>query len=450
MSIGSTGKRNRLYKPKHLVMRRIDDFYLALNPDVPNIMVMDDVGRDFFELCDGRLTRDEIVQRILEENDGKVSKEELTEFINVMHKAKFLFLRTPAAPRRVKGTFEKLDRLYLHLTRACNLNCRHCYLEAGNSLENELTITEALGVIDEFAQLGGEQLILTGGEPLLRRKLLHEIIRHAGEVGIKVIFVETNGTLICDADIDIFGKYNVDVGVSLDGATKESHDYIRGSGNYEKTIAAIQKLSREGIKVKIGATLMKTNINEAERIIYLAKDLSADSISFNIVKGIGNATANKNLSLTSEEALSATSAMWKTAKDLGVATYLEDRFKMLEKLTRSEMCGAGTSLLAVSSNGDIYPCNMLFGLNEFKAGNIREQRLEEIWKNSKATKMFLNLSVLDIEGCQDCAVEFICANCPAEIYREHGNFGKKSSYCAFYEGTCWILIEELARKMWKD
>ena len=442
--------KKRLYKPKSLVMRRIDDFYLALNPDVPNIMVMDEIGKRFFELCDGTLTEDEIVETILREKKGEVSKEELAGFIAVMRNAKFLFLKTPPTPQKTGRNLDKLRRLYLHITRACNQSCKHCYLEAGYSLKNEITIAEALKLVGEFAQLGGQQLIITGGEPLLRRKMLYEVIKKAREAKIGGIFVETNGTLVSNEDVDFFKKYEVVIGVSLDGAVKESHDYIRGAGNFEKTICTIKKLVDERIKVRISATLMKSNLKDVEKIIYLAKDLGADSTSFNVVKKIGKAEAHTELLLSPEEAYSAVSTVWKTAKEVGVPTYLEDRFKMLEELTRADMCGVGTALLAVSSDGDVYPCNMLFEFEEFKAGNIREQHLEEIWRKSEAAKIFTNLSVLDIEGCGNCELKFICAICPVEIYKEYGSFNKKPSFCSFYKGTCWILIEELARKMWSE
>jgi radical SAM protein with 4Fe4S-binding SPASM domain len=280
--------------------------------------------------------------------------------------------------------------------------------------------------------------------------MLYEVIKKAREAKIGGIFVETNGTLVSNEDVDFFKKYEVVIGVSLDGAVKESHDYIRGAGNFEKTICTIKKLVDERIKVRISATLMKSNLKDVEKIIYLAKDLGADSTSFNVVKKIGKAEAHTELLLSPEEAYSAVSTVWKTAKEVGVPTYLEDRFKMLEELTRADMCGVGTALLAVSSDGDVYPCNMLFEFEEFKAGNIREQHLEEIWRKSEAAKIFTNLSVLDIEGCGNCELKFICAICPVEIYKEYGSFNKKPSFCSFYKGTCWILIEELARKMWSE
>lgn len=441
-------RKNCLYKPENLVVRKVNDFYLALNPDLPNIMVMDEVGKRFFELCDGNLTLDDVAEEILKERKGEVSRDELFSFVSSMLEANFLFLKPPLPPKKVERGFERLRQLYFHITKACNLRCKHCYVEAGKPLENELTSVETLRMIDNFAELGGEQLIITGGEPFLRREMLYEVFRKAREVGIEKIFVETNGTLISNKDVDICKKYDVELGVSLDGAVQKTNDYIRGMGNYEKTINTIKMLVNAGVKVAIGMTLMKPNIEEAEKMVYLAKDLGVNSLSFTILREVGMAEANRDLLLSFEEMYSAIVSMWRKAREVGVPTKLEDQFKSLEKLTKIDMCGVGKELLLVSSNGDVYPCNMFLEFKEFKAGNIREQRLEDIWKNSEVLNVFRHLSVLDIEGCKICELKFVCGICPADIYRNHKGFNKKSSLCPLYKRICWILIEELARKMW--
>jgi len=442
--------KNRLYKPKNLVLRKVDDFFLALNPDLPNIMVMDDIGKRFFELCESNIQAEDIVKEILKERRRGVSRKELYAFISSMIDANFLSLKPPLPPQKIYRRPEKLRRLCFHITRDCNLRCKHCYVEAGRPLENELTTAEALRIIDDFAQLGGEHLVITGGEPFQRRELLLEILGRAREARIDRIFVETNGTLISDKDVDIFKKHNIEVGVSLDGAVQETNDYVRGAGSFKKSIDAIKKLVRTGVTTKIGVTLMKPNMGEGEKMACLAKDLGVKSISFSVVSEMGRAKTNKNLSLNPEEIYSTLLAAWRKAREVGIASEYENQFKSLENLTRRDMCGAGIELLMISSNGDVYPCNMFLEFQEFKAGNVREQQLEDIWKNSDALKKFSWLSVLDIEGCKDCEIKFVCGVCPASIYRDHRGFARKSRFCRLYKGIWWMLIEELAEKMWNE
>lgn len=442
--------KNRLFKHGNLVVRRIDDFYLALSPDLPNIMVMDDFGKRFFELCDGCLTADDIIEQILKEHKVEVSRGELVSFVSSLLDAKFLLLKSPESLQKVERSLEKLGRLYFHVTRGCNLRCKHCYVEAGEPLEGELTTLEAVKLTEDFAQLGGEMLVISGGEPFLRKRTLYEVFRRARESGIGRIFVETNGTLISDVDVDICRKYGVELGVSLDGAVPETNDSIRGAGSYRKTVGAVRKLAGAGVRLRIAMTLMRPNVEEAERMILLAKDLDVESMAFKVVRGLGRAGSSRDLLLSLKKMHSVILSSWRKAEEVGVATQLEDQFQSFARLTRTDSCGAGTDVLLVSSNGDVYPCNMFLGLPEFRAGNIREQRLEDVWRNSEALKVLRRLSVLDIEGCRDCELKFICRFCPGEIFLEHGNFNKKPSFCPLYKGLSWMLIEELARRMWKE
>src|SRR3990172_10527734 len=83
-----------------------------------------------------------------------------------------------------------------NLTKKCNLRCPHCYMEAGQAAENELTTDECLELIGEMKALGTEMLILTGGEPLLRKDI-YEIARYASDQRIWVV-MGTNGVLITE------------------------------------------------------------------------------------------------------------------------------------------------------------------------------------------------------------------------------------------------------------
>ena len=86
-----------------------------------------------------------------------------------------------------------------NLTRMCNLRCPHCYMEGGRKAENELTTEECLALITELDTLGTEMLILTGGEPLLRKDIF-EIATSASSLGIWVV-MGTNGVRVHDYSV---------------------------------------------------------------------------------------------------------------------------------------------------------------------------------------------------------------------------------------------------------
>src|SRR5262249_48471331 len=114
-----------------------------------------------------------------------------------------------------------------NLTRRCNLRCPHCYMEGGKAAANELTTDECLRVLDELAALGTEMVILTGGEPLLRRDV-YEIARAASHDGMWVV-MGTNGVLVTDAVVETMIECGVrGVAISLDSIDAARHDGFRG------------------------------------------------------------------------------------------------------------------------------------------------------------------------------------------------------------------------------
>ena len=114
-----------------------------------------------------------------------------------------------------------------NLTKMCNLKCPHCYMEAGRKAENELTTDECLALIDELKALGTEMLILTGGEPLMRKDIF-DIASYATSQGIWVV-MGTNGVLLTDRVAEKMLECGVrGVGISIDSLDPAKHKDFRG------------------------------------------------------------------------------------------------------------------------------------------------------------------------------------------------------------------------------
>ncbi len=113
-----------------------------------------------------------------------------------------------------------------NLTKACNLRCPHCYMEGGQKAENELTTQECLELIDELNTLGTEMLILTGGEPMLRKDIF-EIAQYASSLGIWVV-MGTNGVLINDGSVQKMIECGVQgVAISIESLEPSKHNHFR-------------------------------------------------------------------------------------------------------------------------------------------------------------------------------------------------------------------------------
>ena len=161
----------------------------------------------------------------------------------------------------------------LELTCRCNIRCRHCYVTG--SAEEELTLSEYRGLIDDLYDLGTFCLVFTGGEPLLRDDFF-DIVGHARKKGFLTVLF-TNGTRIDRETADrIEAARFWQVEISLCGATADTHDLItRCPGSFKKTVAAVRHLRRRGITVNLKTLLTRLNVHEFRSMETLARSLGA-------------------------------------------------------------------------------------------------------------------------------------------------------------------------------
>ena len=136
------------------------------------------------------------------------------------HHRRYIFNREVKTVSMKSSENEKVfSRLYLVVTKECNLMCKHCYLEAGpgKALDNEITPEEIASIIDAVASDGMlTEVSVTGGEPLARKDI-KEILITVLDKGI-LLNLETNGTLITPEIAELLSQYtNSSVGVSIDG-----------------------------------------------------------------------------------------------------------------------------------------------------------------------------------------------------------------------------------------
>ncbi len=159
-----------------------------------------------------------------------------------------------------------LRYLELQLTGRCNLKCRHCYL--GDATAHDLPLPLAYSAMDEFDAAGGLRLLVSGGEPLLHRDFW-AINERFPEHGFRSVLL-TNGTLV---DRDVAKRLMVqEAQVSLDGMER-AHDYIRGQGNFQRAVKAIEFLSDAGIAVSVATMVTSLNTGDFEVMASLMESL---------------------------------------------------------------------------------------------------------------------------------------------------------------------------------
>jgi MoaA/NifB/PqqE/SkfB family radical SAM enzyme len=156
--------------------------------------------------------------------------------------------------------------IFWEITRACALACSHCRAEAQpHRHPEELDSAQALHLIGQLAAWKPPMLILTGGDPLMRRDAL-DLVREAADAGLHVGLSPSATQRLLQTDFTELKTAGVQrMSLSLDGATRETHDAFRGvEGTYDRTIEAVRRAHDVGLDLQINTTLTRGNMNEYE------------------------------------------------------------------------------------------------------------------------------------------------------------------------------------------
>lgn len=310
------------------------------------------------------------------------------------------------------------------ITLKCNLCCAHCLSDAGKPHDHELTTSECLSLIDQWASLKVFQVNIGGGEPFMREDFL-DLLRYAHEKGI-VTCVSTNGLLVDRILAKRLARFEMlYLQVSLDGATQEVNDSIRGSGTFKKILDAMNNLVMEKVPFSINTVLTKMNFGHLDALRGMAQEFGAElRVSRFRPSGRGKKSI-QDLGPTIEQLESFSE--WIERHEL-VKT--GDSFFSLtsEKRRRKglDMCGAAKMTCCVAPDGKVYPCAFLQE-QTFFAGNIRSQSFKSIWDESA---VFMRFRRLDVLACMSCyRFESCRGGCPAMAYHTYNDINMPDPEC---------------------
>lgn len=179
--------------------------------------------------------------------------------------------------------------VFFHILTACNLTCRHCYINPEQHGEETLSIDTIRKWLSRFPKKDHHaNLVLLGGEPTLHPELALAI-KAARELGYLSITVDTNGYLFNDIinrvtpeELDVFS-------FSLDGATRGTNDAIRGAGSYDRCLSGIQKAVAKGFSTSLIYTISQSNLNDLEKMPLLLSELGIDRLFIQVLGMRGRA-----------------------------------------------------------------------------------------------------------------------------------------------------------------
>lgn len=337
----------------------------------------------------------------------KLNKNEIFEILHNLAEIEILELNLEEKEQSSvpKNYLSAPFRIFYDITYKCNLRCKHCFTDSGEENEKELSLDEKIDLVYQAKQLGVQKISIAGGEPFTSEDI-YAFIKECNNNDIDVS-ITTNGILINKNVIEKINNLNIsNLTISFDGGNAESMDQIRGKGIFLKVIESLKLLNKEyNGRYSLKTTLMKNNINEIEDIINIGIKYGCDMVKFNAVREDGRALNNKNnIIINQNEYIKAIKTIEKLRgkyKDkikirAPLNIYCTEEYEYIEELGFG--CFAGKESICIDPIGNIKPCTHYS--EEYICGNIREDNLIDIWKNSKILKIFRELE--GNEKCNNC------------------------------------------------
>lgn len=323
--------------------------------------------------------------------------------------------------------------IFWEITERCNLKCPYCRRQ--DYSDRGLAKEASLRLINDITKDYNPILVFSGGEPLLY-PYIFEVAHYAKSRGLKTALA-TNATII---DENLARKIKLTnlhrVAVSLDGATRDTHDSLRGEGAFVKTISGINHLKSQGIELQINTTVLRRNFKEILQIYNLCLDLGINALHIFAFVPVGcGITVPKAERLRPEEYENFLNEM----ADLSLKSKIEIKLtcaphyhrKLIEKKRDlpspiSKGCLAGSGVCFISSEGEVYPCGYL----AISAGNLFKNTFREIWGNSWIFQTLRNSDYLK-GRCGSCEYADSCGGCRARAWAATGDYLKEEPDCIY-------------------
>lgn len=333
--------------------------------------------------------------------------------------------------------------VFWEITRACALACSHCRAEAQPRRHpDELDASEALALVDQLAELAPPMLILTGGDPLMRPDVL-DIARRSSAAGIRTGLSPSGTARLVNFDFQSIRAAGIDrISLSLDGATRETHDAFRGiTGTFERTLKAVDLAHAAGLSIQINTTLTAGNLHEFAAFRDLMFRLKPAMWSVFILVPTGRAGASdvpdadllENIFHQMADLVGNAPFAIKTTEGHHFRRILAQRGiggnKGRPQMRSPLGIRDGRGVMFISHTGTVSPSGFL----PMDCGNIRHRHPAEIYREHP---LFVSLRDSDALGgkCGRCEFRNICGGSRSRAYGLTGDPFASDPACPYQPG----------------
>ncbi|MEG1741159.1 MAG: radical SAM protein [Akkermansia sp.] len=328
--------------------------------------------------------------------------------------------------------------VFWEVTRACALACQHCRATAQpHAHPNELTHDEAIQLIDQLAALHPPMLVLTGGDPMMRRDL-YELIRYAANQGLHVALSPAATARLLHADFNELREAGVkSMSLSLDGANEATHDAFRGVPHtFERTLEAARRAKAAGLHLQINTTITKSTLDEFDAFVALMKEMQPDMWSVFLLVPTGRASMDEMPTAEQVECVWKRLAEVSKEVSFGVKTTeghhyrrvaLQEAKTLGEKPARKAIpTRDGKGIMFISHTGDIQPSGFL----PMTAGNVRTDNIADIYRYHELFHRLRDDNAL-MGKCGRCEYRTICGGSRSRAFAVYGDAFAEDNLCSY-------------------
>lgn len=446
---------------------QLNGFYIVLDVNSGAVHLVDALFFELLDYVDGEHLPENCPPQILEKLSDRYSEAEICETyseIVSLHQADQLFSADDYDRFAKMMTPSPVKAMCLHIAHDCNLRCQYCFADTGEYMGHRQLMSFEVGkaaidyLINHSQGRHNLELDFFGGEPLMNFDVVKQVVEYARaqeKIHHKLFrfTITTNGVLLDDDKIAFINREMSNVVLSIDGR-REVNDRVRarvdGRGCYDTIMPKFQKLEkarRGGIfdQYYVRGTFTRYNKDFAEDVLHL-NEMGFDQISVEPVV----ADPSAPYALTEADLPEVFAEYERLAKMMIERAETEKEFNFFHfmidldqgpcAIKRLRGCGCGNEYVAITPDGDVYPCHQFVGHDDWKMGNVFEQSLDQ-----KRKAQFAAATVYGKEECRHCWAKFYCSGgCNANSMQYRGDILKPHTLSCELEKKrveCAIMIK---------
>ncbi len=447
----------------------MNDLNIVVDVNSGAVHVVDEITfdvLDYYELSDAK----EIAKKLPKYNIDEI-KETIDEIKNLVEEGLLYSPDTYLDIESFKNREPVVKAMCLHIAHDCNLKCKYCFASQGDFGGEKSLMSFEVGkksleyLVENSGNRKNLEVDFFGGEPLMNFEVVKKIVRYGNELakekGKNFRFtITTNGVLLDDEIIDYINEHMHNVVLSLDGR-KSVNDSMRPTfndkGSYDIIVPKFQKLirNRKNKYYYVRGTFTTDNMDFSKDVLHF-KDLGFDLTSVEPVVGDESnpyAIREENLPeiLAEYEKLAVEYAKMRVNKEpFRFFHFMVDLSQGPCVIKRMTGCGAGNEYLAITPEGDIYPCHQFVGQEKFKMGNLMQDKVH-LPKEMQET--FKEAHIYAKDECSKCWAKFYCSGgCHANAFNFNNDILKpydigcqmqrKRLECALMVEACVMLNQD--------